>query len=108
MTAMAGEDDALARSARLAPSAPHGAFRPESASSSSRSAGAGGSRVPLAGAAHSGLQAAAPELAGGPLVHKRCTATRTITRPPRVSLGSKGERDPPGAGMATQRSEGLD
>ena len=28
MTAIGGEDDALARSARLAPSAPHNAFRP--------------------------------------------------------------------------------
>ena len=63
MTAMGGEDDALARSALA------GAFGPEGASSSSRSR-AGGSRVPLAGAAHSGLQAAAPELAGGLLVGK--------------------------------------
>jgi hypothetical protein len=66
MTAMGGEDDALARSALA------GAFGPEGASWSSRSARAGGSRIPLAGAAHSGLQAAAPELAGGPLVRKRC------------------------------------
>jgi hypothetical protein len=62
MTAMGGEDDALARSALA------GAFGPEGAPWSSRSARAGGSRIPSAGAAHSGLQAAAPELAAGPLV----------------------------------------
>ena len=90
---------------RTAAVPPGPASPPRGSDWSSRSARAGGS-ASLDGSPHFGLKR--PRQLWPASRWSASAATRMMTRPPRISFGSKGERDPPGAGMATPRLEGLD
>src|SRR5918993_3395266 len=91
MTVMGGQDDALARSARLASSVAHSAFRPEGASSV---AGPGVRAVPPLGQLANALQE-------NPRIRTRTTA-RTRTKAGATARARTGPRRGCSAGLLNE------